>query len=78
MLLDVWNALDMLPQNLREVVVLYYYADLSSREIASVLDIPDGTVRFRLMVARRRLRDPLDEDSVASSITSGEVTTHAI
>jgi RNA polymerase sigma-70 factor (ECF subfamily) len=77
-LLDVWHALDMLPQKLREVVVLHYYEDLSSREIASVLGIPDGTVRFRLMTARRHLRDQLGEKSVTSSIMSGEVTTHAI
>ena len=78
MLIDVWNALNILPQKLREVVVLHYYEDLSSREIASVLGIPDGTVRFRLMTARRRLRDQLGEEPETSSITSGEVTTHAI
>lgn len=78
MLVDVWRALDMLPQKLREVVVLHYYEDLSSREIASVLGIPDGTVRFRLMTARRRLRDQLGEAPETSNIKSGEVTTHAI
>lgn len=77
-LLDVWHALGELPQKLREVVVLHYYEDLSSREIASVLGVPDSTVRFRLMTARGRLRDQLREESEASSITSGEVTTHAI
>ena len=43
-LIDVWNALATLPDSLRSVVVLGYFEDLSSREIASVLRIPDGTV----------------------------------
>jgi RNA polymerase sigma-70 factor (ECF subfamily) len=59
--LDVWRALDRLPSSLRKVVVLHYFEDLSSREIARILRIPDGTVRFRLMVARRRLRPLLGE-----------------
>jgi len=60
--MDVWRALLALPQNLRDVIVLRYFEDLSSREIASVLRIPAGTVRFRLMIAKRRLH-PLLSDS---------------
>lgn len=65
--LDVWRALDTLPATLREVVVLRYFEDLSSREIARILRIPSATVRFRLMVARERLRPLLDERSTALS-----------
>ncbi|MDQ6780326.1 MAG: RNA polymerase sigma factor [Candidatus Eremiobacteraeota bacterium] len=76
--LDVWHALSVLPRKLRDVVVLRYFEDLSSREIASVLRIPDGTVRFRLMIAKRLLRPLLDERPGYISPTLSEVTTHAV
>jgi RNA polymerase sigma-70 factor (ECF subfamily) len=75
--LDVWRALATLPKNLRDVVVLRYFEDLSSREIASVLHIPDGTVRFRLMIAVRRLR-PLLSDTLESRAPSNEVRINAV
>ncbi len=68
----------MLPQHLRDVIVLRYFEDLSSREIASILRINDGAVRFRLMVARRRLRPLLGDVFATSSDSTTEVTTNAI
>jgi RNA polymerase sigma factor (sigma-70 family) len=52
---DVLAALRDLPQHLRIVVVLRYYADLSEREIAIAIDRKQGTVKSRLNEARRRL-----------------------
>lgn len=72
--IDVWRALATLPVHLRDVVVLRYFEGLSSREIASVLRVPAGTVRFRLMIAMRRLRPLLDD----ASPLSREVQTHAV
>lgn len=64
-ILDLWRALAEIPRQLRVVVVLRYFEDLNSREIADVLGIPDGTVRVRLATAMRRLRPLLsDEDEV--------------
>jgi RNA polymerase sigma-70 factor (ECF subfamily) len=57
--LDIERALATLSPALREVTVLYYFEDLASREIAAVLGVPDGTVRVRLMMARRKLRSTL-------------------
>lgn len=76
--IDVWRALASLPQHLRDVVVLRYFEDLSSREIACALRIPDGTVRFRLMIARRRLRPLLgvNADHFARKTDEGQL--HAI
>ncbi len=59
--LDVWNALDRLPPEMREVVVLFYFDDLKTSEIAAALKIPDTTVRTRLNRARERLRGVLKE-----------------
>jgi RNA polymerase sigma-70 factor (ECF subfamily) len=44
-----------LPEALRVVVVLRYYADLSEREIAIAIKRRPGTVKSRLHEARRRL-----------------------
>ncbi len=76
--IDVWRALSGLTHKLREVVVLRYFEDLSSPEIASVLGVPDGTVRFRLMIARQRLRPVLGDYSERFSHASGEARTNAI
>ncbi|MGB6986942.1 MAG: RNA polymerase sigma factor [Candidatus Aquilonibacter sp.] len=52
---DVLRALGELPPHQRAVVALHYYADLNSREIAAVIGQPQGTVRYHLSLARRRL-----------------------
>jgi len=78
MSIDVWNALATLPDTLRAVVVLRYFEDLSSREIGSVLRLAEGTVRFRLMIARRRLRPHLGDFSEPITQTTREVTINAI
>jgi RNA polymerase sigma-70 factor, ECF subfamily len=66
-MIDIWCALASLPPHLRNVIVLHYFEDLSSREIASILRIPDGTVRFRLMTAKRRLRPLLGDTPTAAA-----------
>ncbi len=52
--------------------------DMPTREIASTLRILDGTVRFRLMVARRKLRPLLGDVFEEPSDSASEVGTHAI
>jgi DNA-directed RNA polymerase specialized sigma24 family protein len=42
---------------------MYYFDDLSSHEIAEILDVPVGTVYRRLHEARRRLRADLDKSN---------------
>ena len=50
-------ALAQLPDHQREVVVLFYYQELSQKDIAEALHIPVGTVKSRLSLGLRRLRD---------------------
>ena len=52
----VWNSLSDLPESQREIVVLREYQDLSYQEIASLLEVPIGTVMSRLHRARIELR----------------------
>ena len=53
------KALGSLPEAARSVLVLREYGGLSYQEIASVLDVPIGTVMSRLNYARNRLRERL-------------------
>lgn len=53
------QALEELPAEFREVLVLIELEGLSYKEIADVLSIPIGTVMSRLARARRRLRESL-------------------
>jgi RNA polymerase sigma-70 factor (ECF subfamily) len=47
---------------LREAIVLHHYQGLSYAAMASVLGIPEGTVRSRLYRAILQLRDQMDSD----------------
>jgi RNA polymerase sigma-70 factor (ECF subfamily) len=68
-------AIDCLGEKHRLVVILRYYAGLSNEEIARALNIPSGTVRSRLHIARKRLRDLLAEQEEGEErvALSGEV-----
>jgi RNA polymerase sigma-70 factor (ECF subfamily) len=52
-------ALDELPLDQRVTFVLCEVEQRSSMEVATILDVPDGTVRSRLFHARKRLRELL-------------------
>jgi RNA polymerase sigma-70 factor, ECF subfamily len=58
----VQTALKKLPQNLREIVVLREFEDLSYQEISEVVGVPVGTVMSRLSRARERLKVLLAEN----------------
>jgi RNA polymerase sigma-70 factor (ECF subfamily) len=52
----LWRAVRALDDRHRLPLVLYYYHDLPTAEIAQVLGISEGTVHSRLHTARQRLR----------------------
>jgi RNA polymerase sigma-70 factor, ECF subfamily len=53
---EVRNAIQQLPAQFREIIVLREYEELSYEEIAAMLECPAGTVMSRLAGARSRLR----------------------
>jgi len=55
----VQDALQTLPDELRTAVVLYDLEGQSYKEIAAILEIPEGTVKSRIHRARHGLRDKL-------------------
>jgi RNA polymerase sigma-70 factor (ECF subfamily) len=60
----LWEAVERLSDESREVFLLYTFQGLKYREIADLLDIPLGTVMSRLHGARRRIRQQLGEEEV--------------
>ena len=54
-------AIQKLPVEYREIIILREYEELSYQEIAAVLDCPPGTVMSRLARARLKLRQMLTE-----------------
>ncbi|WNB94008.1 sigma-70 family RNA polymerase sigma factor [Bacillus sp. NEB1478] len=54
--LDVQDAIYSLKEELRLVTVLFYYEDITTKEISKLLKIPEGTVRSRLSTARSTLQ----------------------
>ncbi len=58
-------ALRELSEEFREVVLMYYFEDLSYAEIAQQLSIPIGTVMSRLNRGRNALRRYLDPMAVS-------------
>ena len=55
------NVLDELPDDSRIVLVMFYFEELSYKEIAAALDVPIGTVMSRLARAKGRLRHALSD-----------------
>lgn len=54
-----------LPVRYRLVFTLRYLDDYSCREIAEILDMPEGTVKTYLFRARRILREKLEGNSIS-------------
>lgn len=60
----VWSAINELPEKFREIIILNHFQDMSYDQIASVLDIPRGSVMSRLYYARMRLREILEKRGI--------------
>ncbi len=65
---SVSEALEMLDDDLRSVVVLHELEGFSYREVSSMLEVPEGTVASRLFRARQALRAAL------SAVSDGATT----
>ena len=57
--LDVARALSRLEEKDREIAVLRYFLQMNSREIGELLQIPESTIRRRLMDCRKQLAEQL-------------------
>ena len=57
----IMDAVETLPEDQKQVLILREIEDMPYKDIADVLDIPEGTVMSRLYYARRRLQQLLAE-----------------
>lgn len=67
-------AIAKLSLSQRIVVVLYYINDLSLKEIAEILEIPEGTVKSRLHYGRNALKNHLGLEEIPLHELGYEVT----
>ena len=58
--LFVTEAIRKLPQELREVVILFYYQELSTKAISNILRLPRTTIEFRLKKARVEMKRAME------------------
>jgi RNA polymerase sigma-70 factor (ECF subfamily) len=56
---QLWRAIDALPEKLRIVTIMGAIQGHDIRAIAQVLDLPEGTVKSRLYLARKGLAESL-------------------
>ena len=59
----VRRAIRTLPPEQQAAIALFYLEEMSVAEVAVALDVPAGTVKTRLMHARRKLRSALEGDA---------------
>jgi RNA polymerase sigma-70 factor (ECF subfamily) len=79
----VHTALGALAPSEREAIALAYFAGYSYRQVAAVLDVPEGTIKNRIRTGLAHLRRELNEDEDAPEgsappkstlVPTGEVT----
>lgn len=59
---DVYAQVMKLPEQMREVVLLFYYEDMSIREIAEIVGTSEVNVKKRLSRAREKLRLEMESE----------------
>ena len=57
---EILSYILRIPKQYQKVLILYYYDEFSTKEIAKILDIPQGTVKSRLARGRKQLKDLLE------------------
>ena len=58
---QIRQAVSALPEKLRAVTYMFYFADMSISDIAAALHIPSGTVKSRLSRSRSIIKKELEE-----------------
>lgn len=54
---ELISSITKLSEKYREVIILYYYQEMSTKAIAEVLSLPCSTVTTRLIRAREQLKE---------------------
>lgn len=59
--LDLYNAIDLLNDNYKTVIIMMYFNDMKIKDIAKVMEIPENTVKTYLRRAKQALGEVLKE-----------------
>jgi RNA polymerase sigma-70 factor (ECF subfamily) len=60
------SSLSLIPLKYKEVLVLYYYEELSYQEIADIMHIPIATVGVRLKRGREQLEKYIKKEQIST------------
>lgn len=58
------HLINELDEKYKIVIVLHYFGDYSVEELASIIGIPQGTVKSRLHKARELIRERLEDNEI--------------
>ena len=58
---EIYEALDKLPDEIKEVVILFFFQEISQKEIARMMDIKVSLVKYRVSRAKKLLAEYLGE-----------------
>lgn len=60
--MDIFNAVMSLPKKERTVIHLFYYEDMTIKEISKILKVKESTITTRLSRAREKLKVKLGDE----------------
>ncbi len=60
--IELWEVINKLNQDLRNVIILFYCDELTIKEISRILNISQGAVKTRLSRAREKIKVLLQGD----------------
>ena len=66
--LDLYEAINTLNDDMKVVVILYYFNDLSISEISKITNIKEGTIKSRLSRGREKLYLILNNEKEGSFV----------
>ena len=61
---DILNCINRLPYKLRSTVILFYYNELSIKEISQIMQCPQGTVKSRLDREKKELKKNMEKEKL--------------
>lgn len=56
---ELWDVIQKMKEEYRLAIVLFYYGNLSIRDMADILNLPAGTVKSRLSRGKEQLKQAL-------------------
>ncbi len=59
--IEIQEVIDNLDEDLKVLIILYYYEDMSIKDISESLGISEGTIKSRMSRARSKLKSMLNE-----------------